>query len=175
MPRLALNDLPAAPSGRASSRRSAPPTSRPDTSRPDVLAPELTEDARWVTAISGTVSQWAEAVTFHFDQGPDALYCPAGHAPGLSSVHEMRFPLHREEYVAAVAYKHRRAAMNNRVLGCGIEFETSFGRTFLLCGRPDSCFSWASGGDKAVWRAGPGRCIVGLYLGKVERRGRRGA
>ena len=142
--------------------------SKPDSKRSGPH--ELIHDNRVVSCISGGVTQWVDFVTFHYTDGSRSTFAPCGIFPqDLEGA--ARFPLHAEEAVVAVTYKHKRAAINLHVLGCGIEFETSFGRTFLLCGRPDSCFSWASGGDKAVWRAGQGSCIVGLCLGKVERGG----
>ena len=65
----------------------------------------------------------------------------------------------------AVRYKHKLAALKQSVLGCGIEFETSFGRSLVLCGQPDPFFVWGhEGGTKREWRAAPGRCVVGLCL-----------
>jgi hypothetical protein len=127
---------------------------------------ELCPDNRQVTEISGTVSRWLESVTFHYIDGTSTTYAAARAVPEPTDRPPTRFPLHAEEHITAVLYARKRAALTNSVLGCGIEFETSFGRSCVLCGRPDACFSWENAG-KAAWRAPPGHCIVGLCLAKV--------
>ena len=123
-----------------------------------------------VAAVTGSVTRWVDAVTFHYADGTSLTYAPSGTGGPLGGPPETcRFPLHAGEFISSVSYKDRRAAINQHVLGCGVRLETSFGRALLLCGRPDPCFSWA-GGDRTEWRAGPGRAIVGLCLGKVTRR-----
>ena len=131
-----------------------------------------------VSVISGTVSKHSQVVTFHYTDGTETVY--ASPNPSESPPHQdgtpTAFRLHADEHIVAVRYKHKLAALKQIVLGCGIEFETSFGRSLVLCGRPDPFFVWGhEGGPKHEWRASPGRSIVGLCLDSEWEVNQRGA
>mmetsp|Transcript_33631 Transcript_33631/g.70545 ORF Transcript_33631/g.70545 Transcript_33631/m.70545 type:complete len:491 (+) Transcript_33631:52-1524(+) len=126
----------------------------------------LSLESKRVSAISGIVSEWPISVTFHYSDGTSTTYATADFVEAADPIPALQFRLHQSEHISAVVYKHTCAALNQRILGSGIEFQTSFGRSFLLCGKPDPFFSWGSRSDKTEWRVPPTHGIVGLCLGK---------
>ena len=132
-----------------------------------VRASQLKMENKWVSRISGFVSEWPKSVVLHYKDGTNSKYSTSDF---LSSEDDLtppvEFGLHEEEYIVAVKYKHKCAVLNQRILGSGIEFETSFERSFILSGKADAFFSWDSASEKSEWRAPSKQCIVGLCLGK---------
>ena len=122
-------------------------------------------DRKWISKISGIVTEWPQSITLHYTDGTDSTYTTADFMEE-TEIPAIHFQLHQEEYIAAVRYKHKCAALNQRILGSGIEFETSFERIFTLAGNADAFFSWDAATDKIEWKAPPKQCIVGLCLGK---------
>lgn len=116
-----------------------------------------------VSRISGNLNKYTQAITFHYADGTESVYTSPNSIPSDQPPTEFR--LHAEEHIVGVRYRHKLAALKQNALGCGIEFETSFGRSLILCSRPDSFFAWGRDcGTKREWRASPGRCVVGLCL-----------
>jgi hypothetical protein len=163
----------------SSSHRSAPSSTAPTVSRDGSFVSRsvcstdpLFLAGKRVSAVSGAIDGWLRTVTFHYSDSTRATFAAAAAnsdaaaTTTTAAAATAAFPLHAEEHIVAVRYKHRRAALTLRVLGCGVELETSFGRRLLLCGRPDPFFSWARGDPPAEWRAAPGHAVVGLCVGK---------
>jgi hypothetical protein len=105
--------------------------------------------------IRGVISDHVRSVTFHYDDGSQHLL--ASDDARLTDATEVSFPLHRGEHITLVRCRHH--GPRHRPLQCGVEFETSLGRSLVLCRRPDS---WREPAVMREWRAGPGRCIVEL-------------
>ena len=131
-----------------------------------VSAELLSLDSKRVSGISGVVAEWPVTVSFHYSDGTSTTYATADFVEAANPIPAFQFRLHQSEHISAVSYKHTCAALNQRVLGSGIEFHTSFGRSFLLCGKPGPFFSWGSHADKTEWRVPPTHGIVGLCLRK---------
>ena len=131
-----------------------------------ITAESLCLESKQVSGISGIVSDWPVSVTFHYSDGSSATHTTVDLQEGANPIPAFQFRLHQHERVAAVTYTHACAGLNQSILGSGIEFVTSFGRSFALCGRPDPFFSWGSRLDKTEWRVPPTRGIVALCLGR---------